>query len=277
MFQLTQSGIKSIWLWNPDDEQYERKDSVCPKRWKENFIDKTMPNLCTQAQAMGVYFEYGINVNPDAEIKDLPLKGKNVKTVAHERLDQQMGVFRGLCKKMNIKLDNTQVKMYYEWISCRVVLKSTLDIFDVIDGVPTNIDVKVCGNMKSDFGPYQWAEPEKKDWLQSKFYDYIYFKKYGVHMKHIYLVFDYSPKMNFNDIYYEVSKEDHNQVDYLVTETLNLIAEWHRMNYPVNPSVSDCRACPFGSKKLNKTELLLHPKYTMFGDGSCEHYIDKEP
>jgi len=266
--------MKRIFVWDYKQDQYVRKDSTCPKCWKAQYIDG-MRTKESKSQAMGVYLEHIIGVNPDARITDLPRKAKGIKTADHYRIDRQADMFRGVVAKYGLKLDNVQVSLTVPWIKGRVELNGTLDILDIIENMAHNVDVKVCANVTSDFGEFQWAEPEKKDYMQAKMYDYLFYRKFKKHMKHVFLVFDYSPQMNHKEIIYDIGENDHEQIEYLIESTLSILIDWHHDGYPTVPSVDDCRYCPFGSREMNAYEKKIHEGFEFFGDRSCEDFISK--
>lgn len=275
MIRINQSSLKAVFTWDYDDESYTMRDNICPKCWKGKYMDgkKTSPS---QAQMMGIYMEYITGVNPDAQIKMFPMKKGTTKYIDHERMDRQADMFRGICKEKKITLSNVQITMEHWYVKDRIQLHGTMDILDRLNGKDTNIDMKVTSSLKHDFGEFQWSDPSKKDFLQAKFYDYLFFMNKGKHMDHMFLVFDYSPEMNYNEITYEIGDMDHKQVEYLVDSMCDLVLRWHAMKYPANPSPELCRQCPFGYREPNKFEkatLELNGIIPMYGDKSCEDRV----
>jgi len=258
----------------------------CPRKIYWTVVNPKY-SISKKVFAEGNYFEsqcigYGRDGN---SVNDLPRhKTTGRKLITQKRIDEQVMTFKkeAARRKLIHNEINTQIPYYFTWEEDpRIVIRSHPDIIlspfvsDEQGEILSSIDLKLTADLDNDYGPYQWAEPERRDLTQGFLYSYgllyrLDFElndKYnpGNHLRElftekvmmyldsgayqfIYWIFDHKPPLENKIVSVEMDQEKIKFLNETIRKTLEIYRELHRMNYPTNPKYELCRDCPIAKK-----------------------------
>lgn len=287
MFAISPSLIKKFFRKGNEIE-------YCPSRVMNTFISPVVEDSTSESQLYGQFFESlcigrtrnGVCVN-DLPRKKLLYKQKlenerlfeqglspihlGEKTVDQIRIEQQSLVFKQLCKKYMMVIEdfNTQTEIRHV-LNSEFVLVGHPDIF------PTpilsrgglrmvGIDLKLTIDTSSEFGDFCWGRPELMDQTQGWMYKYIINNikpEENTHLSDIlidsvvnmchqnevnfyYWVYGYSPK-SLNNKFVPVKYDKHAELETkeLIRKTMSIVEFNDKKGWPAIPSYKVCNDCP---------------------------------
>lgn len=244
----------------------------CPKQiyttvmLQQNRSEPTLPML------RGSYFESQcLGGGAGGKMTDdLPRKKNGIKTVAHNRIDDQITMFKHLYPKMGMVImednQNTQVRAKKEYkehglLDAVVYLTGEADWLtpymfggEIYDSIC--VDIKLPGDLTSDFGKYAWGKVFSG---QSHFFDFTQATMYWVlfEMKFAYWLFDYKSSGPENKLFFvnhdindpqeHLAKGAQERIYNFKKSLNNTIAEIitnFRKGWPTEPNPQLCSKCP---------------------------------
>lgn len=246
MFKLSQTALKD--LENP---------STCPLRWKGLWLDSAWESPTTEAMNKGSYFEwlvlgYGAT---STMIKELPRLKSGEKSVDQIRIEKQAERVKEMFNPssptfLGFTIHAVQVEL------SDAHTKGTADIW-VVDkeGGSWLIDLKLTKDLTSTFGQYAWGKPwEELDLIQLPHYQDLFASQYGHSPRMALFVVDYSPQMRIEFSELTISEERRATKDIRFKKGRELIDDYIKEGFPVDPSEPECKRC-----KLN-CEFRLPPQ-----------------
>lgn len=234
---LTQTSVKDL----------ERLET-CPLRWKAQWIDKSFSSPESLHMLKGKYFEwllFGANAKQDEKAPVLPPLKNGGPSIDQRRIEQQAARLRPILEKEFFSGKQVFFQKYLNYYDTG----GTLDI--LISGTPIIVmDVKLTQDITSTRTKYGWGNDwTKMDLLQPQHYSHLVEKTYGTRPSFIFVVADYSPRLNFEIS--EISLADTAKVDYLkrFDSARQTIEEYNSSGWPVFPSEYECEKCPLKCDK----------------------------
>jgi hypothetical protein len=252
---------------------------ICPKYINLIHIDKLIEEEGTLNMLKGCYFE-SRTLGKGAKgniVTDLPRKAKGVKTTDHERIDNQVLVFKQVCAKYQININeyNTQVLIKKRWEkNPDIMLHGELDIFPTAvlskEGLKlATIDLKLTSNIDNTFGDFCWGSPSYLDHIQADMYNYLVRDidfELNPHLKDIipesvldiinnnwfsfyYLVFDYKKDSKWKPIERKWDNTIKSELFESIRKTERLINKYDLEGWNENPSYEKCKNCPISDCK----------------------------
>ena len=268
VIRVTQSLIK-FHLWKGE----ERPDT-CPRKTLEAYLKMTAPEIKSDAQDGGVYFETkSIGGGAHGKVTDLPRNKRTGKrTTRHERIDEAVERFKLVAKEtgMVISDKNTQVKRSVPYAEhdydVEVFLEGTADIispfkYKNIEYNPACIDLKLCGDVSNTFQDkknpwfyYPWGDPSRIDHIQGRFYSILF------ELPFLNLVFDYKkedPSWKPVPVQTITSHPDSTEAKMRYRETIQdikwmitKIMSWQEDGFKEDPTEESCSKCPVEDCKV---------------------------
>ena len=150
----------------------------CPRKIFTKYFLKQQVQETTLNQLRGIYFEREIL---GGDRFTLPThKRTGMELLPTQRINKQIAEFKNIVVENlmfvheNINTQIPLIKRYNE----RFLLKGILDWFPTFmlyngDIRVAIIDVKLTGDISSDFGEFGWGDYERMDWLQGAMYHHI--------------------------------------------------------------------------------------------------------
>lgn len=183
----------------------------CPARIKEEYYDKTIPEIVTEPMTKGKFFEtLVLGKGKEGEVvTDLPRKiisetqkkkGIEIgeKKIDQVRIEYQAEKAKELAKTYFIHINsiNTQIKIYKQWKEKNVILVGNIDLFSTVlfDFKKTTpdlaiIDLKLTADLENTWGAYCYGNPHELDMIQGKMYHYLV-RDIDLNLNHIYNPFN---------------------------------------------------------------------------------------
>lgn len=193
--------------------QYGDIKKYCPAFIYKVYMTQEIKKPPTDPMLIGSYFETGALGEGAGGLKTVkfPKKGRGGnKSVIHTRVDEQITMFHHLYpKKGMVIMDegrNVQVKGMKQWIN-----HNYLDLIVFMTGEADWItpysekgisydliicDIKMTGDLTSNFGPFQWADKSRIDMTQPVMYHLLFGFPFA------FWIFDYKPSVRENDFFF---------------------------------------------------------------------------
>ena len=236
--------------------KYLKNDDYCPAQVKELFIDKTIRSEPSASQLKGLYFEQqflGKSAKDNTKV-DLPRLKNGNKSVEHERIDSQVGVFRNLILERPIVIEQIQVKLSVPY-NDNYDLEGEIDFVGFIDNKEeiSLFDIKLTKSLYSEFyqggyGPWSWEFPQNMDFTQAYMYNYLFEEQFKVNAPFYYLVFDYKPESEYKIIHKRIERHHRMELMESIRKTIEKI-EYHKsVGWKYNPDYKNCSNCPLKDK-----------------------------
>jgi hypothetical protein len=227
-------------------KDYE-SDETCPRRWKGQWIDFTVPFGSNEHMDKGSYFEnLCLGESATGEIvADLPRLKNGKKSIAHQRIDSQVDKFKYLfeTKFKDEEIVNTQLEIH----SLNKRDRGTID-FETVNkktNIPTLWDLKLTADVTATRHWAHWGHPDDAiNVTQAYFYTGLYEETTGYRPLFNYLVFDYSTKMNTKFLQVETFNEDLVALNVRKDNLLNWVDENNSFFWDEVPSEKECDRCP---------------------------------
>lgn len=233
----------------------------------------------------GLYFEtqvLGAGAGGQA-VHDLPRKGKSgKKTIAHERIDEQINNFYAVAQRHKITFEkngpDVQVYKQYHYElrektsflhpEIKIILTATYDLIAPIEfnGVffeKAVQDVKLPLDRNGGFGEFNWGNVQYMDHTQLVMYSTL------TGLPSFYLVFDYNAKdmghriipvltleylnalpqepENIQGLIHK-GKQRKEDLHYAIERTAEEIIKYDALGWEINPGRSRCHNCPVSQK-----------------------------
>jgi hypothetical protein len=203
----------------------------------------------------GVYFEtqcIGSGVM-GKKLDDLPRLKNGNKSADHQRIDLQIQDFQNVLDNHTITIKETQVELRHK-VNDRLGLSGTLDIvgsiYDEEYGLVDEaiIDLKLTGNIFSQFGDYCWHFPANMDHTQAYMYKFLYEQVREKEVPFYYLVFDYKPQPGYKIIRKDMKPVDQHELNESIRSTVEKIDLHDKSGWHTRANYDNCRLCPLKDK-----------------------------
>lgn len=239
-FIWTQSALKDL-----------EKDTTCPLRWYEQWVNKSISFPSSEAQDMGNFFEYlciGANAKGEA-VKSLPLTKANEKTAAHKRIEMQASRFRDLFDPLHpdfqgFKITDTQTLL--EGVINGIPAQGTIDIgaINVSNGNPAIIDLKLTADAMNVNSEYSWGNHiEQLDLVQQVLYRELYQQKFGVYPEMVLMIFEHGTKMNIRVIHLDIQDYRIAWVSDRLLQAKEVTDLYDQNGWITHASPQECKRC----------------------------------
>lgn len=219
---------------------------LCPTKFKAMYMDGEIQSEPTIYMFRGIYFEYELfgNLPKSGETPVYPVGKKGKHEIHKSRIDKQIKNFNAIMKKEGIEVlggvQNAEFK-YSSTINLTITLDSLVFYKDKI----YVMDIKLCQDLTSTFGPLAWGAFETMDKIQAHLYSYVMSEILGEPVGFIYAVFDYKNKKQEYKIL-EVKSTPTERLDMFrrISETQSKIL-WMRVSgFKPKPYENTCKKCP---------------------------------
>lgn len=245
---ITQSMLKSFFV---------RGDVIdhCPLHNKLLYIDKELEIVPNEYMLYGMFFEskaIGFTSRGNKYVS-LPKTSTFKTTSIEDRLNNQVNRFRYLVMKYDMVISeaNTQVKhrlLYkdHDFEDIDIYLEGTADIlspFRYGDKYEVScIDLKITRDITSKQSSYSWGNYPEIDNIQAVMYSLLF------SMPFYYMVFDYSPQLNYGIFPYIPTKLDYVQLQETIRKYVMLYLEHENNQWPA----VKCKKCDLCSVRLHR-------------------------
>lgn len=245
------------------------KRNYCPLKLYRVEIMRMYDDEPTIYQARGLYFEsmgLGETAHGDA-VTDLPRLRNGQKGIDQIRIDAQIENFKRLAVEHGTviipegKNKNIQVKHKVVWdggpefSDIKVFITMAFDwvtpiTVDNKDYHAAIVDLKLSGNMKTNFGEFCWSRPEDMDHISMFIYSF------STKLPVFYWVFDYSKHLlnqiypiNTNINHPDRQKQDEarlrlKEMDETIRKCIIDIQTYDQLGWHTEPSFENCKNCP---------------------------------
>lgn len=222
--------------------------NMCPAQVKATmFSDSEFESLPTASMMKGLYFEnLALDLNRDIEV---PILKNGKKPVDYERIEAQAEKFKNIKEDHEIMIYSKQEFIEVDYTE-EIKLFGTLDFVsslrenDEIFHEKAIVDLKLTGNVYSTFGDYSWAFPTNMDHTQAFMYNELYKIKYGEDLPFFYMVFDYSPSMNYKIFRKQISSIERAQLTESIRMAIARIKYFDENGWIEIPRHDRCGNCP---------------------------------
>lgn len=256
---LTQTLIKLI------------NSSDCPRKWNAIYIEKTSPQIEKAVFTKGKVFEQlAIGKSAGEEDTPIPLLKNGDVPAEYKRIIEQAKLAKNYIFPMyGIEIEAIQFNhhMYYGEIEdVSVSLEGTMDIIgkmfdpDISKTKKTDciIDLKLTGNLNTQFGDYSWAYPMNMDHTQAYMYTHLYEDLKGLRVPFYYMVFDYKA----NSPEYKIFKKNVGPTEIAeLKESIRSATvkykQLYELDFPEVPSYENCKHCTL--KDVCKSYTAVRP------------------
>jgi hypothetical protein len=233
-----------------NSEMSDWESGMCPQVWKAKHIDKTIDFEPSEAMLYGSWFEtLAIGSGVGGKITEPTVT--MAKSAYADRVKAQAADCRRYLKVMGGKVLSRQEYIYTTIRDAEdqvIPICGGLDIlygFPGIDRPNIIIDLKFTGDNDSDFGPYQYGNPEKINPAQAIHYRILHKAKYGSDCEFQFWIFDKSPSVKQKRIgagISEVTEAIHIDKVSRVYNEIMMALELDDFGY--KNSFDNCRSCP---------------------------------
>jgi hypothetical protein len=241
MISIRQSTIKAF-----------KKEDACPRKINETNITRSVESSPTASMMKGKIFEsmcFDRDINNTSDM--IPrLKNGNI-SVDYHRIIQQAKFFKEeFIKNYKLKINDSNLKLDVKYNE-EITLVGELDIVgEILDTsysekpILAIMDMKLTGNLHSQFGDFSWALPAAMDHTQAVMYTYLYKEVFGPKLPFYYLVFDYKPKPEYKVIKKLVEQTDLDILFADIEKTAEKIKHYNKVGWEERPSFDVCKNCP---------------------------------
>lgn len=190
MLRISQSFIKAV---VNQDHNVDR----CPRYVFETYVSKTSNSISSLNMLRGQYFETGVigaTATGDG-VYDLPLAW-NRKSAVTERIDRQIENAKGVMQQLgfNGNFAQTIIRLPYNSTS---YFEGVADMmFEVFDGRPSIVDLKLTETLDANYGKYAWGIGDPKGYDMN---DVVYLlpSQYDPLQNQLYLAMSTSKEVQF--------------------------------------------------------------------------------
>lgn len=246
-FKWSQSALKDF-----------EKVNTCPKRWVEQWVNKTFTQKPSEPQNNGNFFEYkciGKNAKGDA-VTEIPKTKAGDVTALEKRIALQSQRFKDF-------FDPTH-KDYlgYEIVDTQLPLKGkingieiegTADIHAVLKSTierPVIIDIKTSEDIYGTRSEYGWGNNiEDLDLVQQTLYSELYYQMSGVRPLMVLLIFELGTQMRIRILNLEISDYRFKVMEDRFVQAQNVKEAYETHGFSRIPSEKECGTCPLVCEK----------------------------
>lgn len=237
MWKVNQTLIKKL------------KKEYCPRYVKDVMLDGFYPSVPSEAMIKGIVFEQSALDLP--VVHSMPKLKNGAMSTDEVRIDAQAKLFKSeVIPEYNIQIEETQLYVEHEY-SPGVILHGKLDftatmIDEELSSMPIPIvaDLKLTGNIYSQFGDFSWAWPHNMDHTQAFLYTQLMKWKFDQSRVFYYFVFDYKPVPEYKIIRKRVEGLDIAELNESIRSTVAKL-DYHKNNgWAEAPSHENCKLCP---------------------------------
>lgn len=222
--------------------------NMCPAQVKATmFSDSEFDSLPTASMMKGLYFEnLALDLGRDIEV---PILKNGKKPVDYERIEAQAEKFKHIKDDHEIMIYSRQELIEVDYTE-EIKLFGTLDFVssfrenDEIFHEKAIVDLKLTSNVYSTFGDYSWAFPANMDHTQAFMYNELYKIKYGEDLPFFYMVFDYSPSMNYKIFRKQIGSIERAQLTESIRMAIARIQYFDENGWIEIPRHDRCGNCP---------------------------------
>lgn len=222
------------------------KSSVCPVRWKSQWLERRWTFEPSVAMLKGMYFEYlaiGGGVGDD-DITDLPRNKNGSKTADQIRIEEQANIFKNALYN-----DKCPYYLGFEVVDTQVHVedeksKGFIDVLAKRGDELAIIDIKLTRDFHGVNPPYSYGDMNSMDMIQLALYKYLYDKEHGTDVTTYIFVGDYSTKMNRKLVQVDVSLNKIDEVLARIDEGYKVIDAYQENGWTYDPSEWECKDCP---------------------------------
>lgn len=233
-----------------NSEMSDWESGMCPQVWKAKHIDKTIDFTPTEAMLYGSYFEtLAIGLSVGGKITQPT--DKMAKSEYNNRVIAQAKDCRRYLKTMGGKAVSYQEYIYTTISDNDDQVIHICGGLDILYGFPGTdreniiIDLKLTGDNDSDFGKFQFGNPEKINPTQAIHYKLLHKAKYGTEAQFEWWVYDKSPSMNQKRIGAEISEiTEAIHIDKVSRVYNEIIMCLELDDFGYKNSFDNCRNCP---------------------------------
>jgi hypothetical protein len=168
------------------------KYGLCPRLFKEKYLDNSYEDSPSMAMFRGIYFEYVLlgNLPRSGKVPVYPVGKRGKHEIHKSRIDKQIKNFPKIMKKEGIEIIGGVQEIEWKY-SPAITLTLTLDSIALYKGKLYVADLKLTQDINSTFGDICWGSYDQMDKLQAHLYAYVMSQVMGEEVGFIYMVFDY--------------------------------------------------------------------------------------
>ena len=222
--------------------------NMCPAQVRATmFSDSSFDSVPSAAMVKGLYFEnLALDLNRNIEI---PLLKNGNKSVDYDRIEKQAEKFKQIAEDHDIVIQEKQLLIQAQY-------SENIDLFGTLDFVSSFresndvfhekaiVDLKLTSNVFSTYGDYSWAFPINMDHTQAFMYNELYKIKYGEDLPFFYMVFDYSPSMNYKIFKKHIGPTEKAQLHESIRMAIERIKYFDENGWIEIPRHDRCKDCP---------------------------------
>jgi hypothetical protein len=239
-------------VWSQSALKDLEKDTTCPLRWSEQWLNRAFKVKATEPQDIGNYGEYliiGKNAKADA-VTDLPKTSKGEKTAVQKRVEAQAKRVKEMFDPKSENYIGLQIKDVQVPLSGALgdlPVQGTADIIAVEDtnGDVWLIDIKFTEDAFSTRTGYGWGHPiEEQDLVQQVLYSYLYHQQTGLMPKVKLIVVEYGTGERIRNI--DLTIRDWRVTDMVdrFVQANNVVNLYQENGWVAIPSEKECEQCP---------------------------------
>ncbi len=232
-----------------NSEMQDWESGMCPKVWKAKHIDKTIDFEPSEPMMYGSWFET-LAIGSGVGGKITQPTPKMEKSDYAQRVKDQAADCRRYFKVMGGKILSRQEYIFTEITDGEGQVLPICGGLDILYGFPGTdkpniiIDLKFTGDNESDFGKFQFGNPEKVNPQQSIHYKLLHKAKYGTEAEFQWWVFDKTPSVNQKRIGADISEvTEAIHIDKVSRVYNEIIMAMELDDWGVKNTFDNCRSC----------------------------------
>lgn len=228
-------------------KRFESPDG-CSLNWKNIYLTKELEYPVSESMLYGQFFETLVIGAPayGEPVTDLPRLRSGAKSTDQQRIEEQAEQTKRLFNPDDKEYVGVQIKD----VQFQLHLPDTNDsgVIDIVgirdDGQIVLIDLKLVGDLTSEFGYYNYGKHDEADYTQQIYYEYIYEKQTGIKpASSAVIICDYKPALNRKAIKVNTSDDAKRNVLYRFSEMEYAIDVYEKKGWPHKSSHVNCSKC----------------------------------